>query len=62
MDTSIRKLILEMPEWLLKTIDDGLQMLPYHTAAPAINEINRQIVKQKGLLGGSPVKLADGSN
>lgn len=41
MDTSIFR--LKIPDWLLETINVGLQNLPYKTAAPAIAEINRQI-------------------
>jgi hypothetical protein len=37
---------LEIPEWLMHTLNKALQELPYKEAAPAINEINRQIHAQ----------------
>lgn len=59
--------LIEAPQWLLKTIDTALQALPYREAAPAINEINRQIQirlqneAQKNISNGSSAKSPDAS-
>jgi hypothetical protein len=52
-------LILEVPEWLMKSINKGLQgkRLPVNKALRAINEINRQIKLQQNTQDGSVSKL-----
>lgn len=53
--------ILELPSWLLKTIDSGLQNLVYREASPAINEINRQIMLQLQARKNMPTGLSSSS-
>ena len=52
---------LEIAPWLMKTIDDGLQNLIYKEAAPAINEINRQVRLQIEAAKNTPTGSSDSS-
>jgi len=60
---------LQVPVWLLRTIDIGLQGLPWNQANPALVEINRQLAEQRAVqsvpstLNGSSAKpsAADGA-
>lgn len=50
---------LNIPQWLMQTINSALIEIPWKLANPAIIEINRQIQAQQSTQNGSVSKSPD---